>query len=110
MGLPAPGAFEDLGPFVLCDHALELGEQGILGAVTAGALEEYHGRARLRELLDQQRLVGVLTGQPVRGVDQQHIDWDLADQVTEPFQCRPDQTRPGLAVVFEHPLCGHVQT
>jgi ATP phosphoribosyltransferase regulatory subunit HisZ len=71
MGLPAAGAFEDLGPFVLCDHALELGEQGILGAVTAGALEKYHVRARLRELLDQQRLVGVLTGQPVRGIDQQ---------------------------------------
>jgi len=36
MGLPAAGSFQDLGPFVLCDHALELGEQGILGGCHRG--------------------------------------------------------------------------
>ncbi len=110
MRLAAAGPFQDLGALVLGDHALELHQQCVFGAVAARALDEHHGRAGLGELLDQQRLIGVLASQPVGRVDQQHVHRDLADQIAQLFQRRPDQTRPGLAVVFEHPPFSHVQT
>src|SRR5665811_2212876 len=110
VGLAAAGAFQDLGAFILGDHALELHQQRVLGAVTAWPFDEHHLGAGLGELLDQQRLVGILAGQPVRGVHQQHVHWHLADQVAQPLQRRADQTRPGMAVVFKHPLLRHVQT
>ena len=108
MGLAAAGAFEDLGSFVLGDHALELHQQRVLGTVTAGALDEHHAGAGLGELLDQQRLVGVLARQAVRGIHQQHIHRDLADQVTQPLQRRADQAGPGMPVVLENPLFRNV--
>ena len=43
---------------------------------------------------DQQRLVGELAGQPVRGVVQHHIHPDPGDQVTQPLQRGPHQRRP----------------
>ena len=80
------------------------------GLSPRGPLTNTTRGAGLGELLDQQRLVGVLAGQPVRGVDQQHVHRDLADQVAQPLQRRADQARPGVPVVFEHPLLRHVQT
>ena len=66
VGLAAPVAFQDLRLLVLGEHALELHQQLILGRVAARALDELHPRAGAGELLDQQRLVGELAGQPVR--------------------------------------------
>jgi hypothetical protein len=63
VGLAAAGAFEDLGPLVLGDHALQLHQQRVFGAVAAWAFEEHHRCACLGELLDQQRLGGVLARQ-----------------------------------------------
>jgi hypothetical protein len=60
VGLAAAGAFKDLGTFVVGDHALELDQQRVLGAVPAWAPDEHDTRAGLGELLDQKRLVGVL--------------------------------------------------
>src|SRR5674476_1126251 len=88
VGLAAAGAFQDLGAFILGDHALELHQQRVLGAVTAWPFDEHHLGAGLGELLDQQRLVGILAGQPVRGVHQQHVHRHLADQAAPPLQRR----------------------
>jgi hypothetical protein len=81
VGLTAPIPLGDLGLLVLGEHALELHQQLILRAVPARAFDELHPRAGPGELLDQQRLVGELTGQPVRGVAQHHIHPDTGDQV-----------------------------
>ena len=110
VGLATAGPLQNLSPLVLSDHPLELHQQRVLGAVTARALDEHHGGAGPAELLDQQRLVGILAGQPVRGIHQQHVHWNLADQVTQPLQGWADQAGPGMAIVFKHPLLGHVQT
>ena len=58
------------------------------------------------ELLDQQRLVGELAGQPVRRVDQHHVQAALGGQVPQRFQGRAGQRRAGVPLVGEHPLTG----
>ncbi|HUK71593.1 MAG TPA: hypothetical protein VLW50_22970 [Streptosporangiaceae bacterium] len=54
VGLAAPVPLKDLRLLVLGEHALELHQQLVLGAVTARALDELHPRAAPCELLDQQ--------------------------------------------------------
>ena len=106
--LAAPVALHQLGFLVLGEHALELHHQLILRAVPARALEELHPHPGAGEFLDQQRLVGELAGQPVRGVDEHHIDAALGGQVTQRLQGRADQGRPGMTLVLEHPFFGQV--
>ena len=88
-GLAAPVALHQLGLLVLGEHALELDEQLVLGAVAARPLHELHPHPAAGELLDQQRLVGELAGQPVRGVDQHDVEAALGGQVPQRLQ------RPG---------------
>ena len=76
------------------------------GRVAAGALDELDPGAGPGELLDQQRLVGELAGQPVRGIAQHHVHADPGDQVPQPLQARADQRRARVALVLEHPLLG----
>ena len=102
--LAAAGPFHDLRPLILGDHALELDQQGILGRVPGGSLEEHHRCARPGELLHQQRLVGVLAGQPVRGVAEHDVHRHLGHQVPEGVQGRAHQRRARVAVILEHPL------
>jgi len=103
VGLAAAGPLEDLRPLVLGDHALELHQQRVLGRVRARSLDEHHAAARLGELLDQQRLVGVLAGQPVRGVDEHHLHRHLRHQIPQLLQGRAHQGGPGVPVIAEHP-------
>ncbi len=109
VGLAAPVPFHDLRLLVLGEHALELHQQLVLGRVSARALDELNPRAGPGEFLDQQRLVGELAGQPVRGVAQHHVDPDPGDQVPQPFQGRADQCGAGVALVVEHPLLGNLK-
>ena len=94
VGLAAPVPLDDLGLLVLGEHALELDHQLVLGAVPAGALDELHPGPGPGELLDQQRLVGELAGQPVRGVAQHHLHPDPGDQVPQPLQRRAGPASP----------------
>src|SRR5262245_62508634 len=55
VGLAAPVPFGQLGLLILGEHALELHQQLVLGAVTAGALDELHPGPGPAELLDQDR-------------------------------------------------------
>ena len=85
-GLAAPVALHQLGLLVLREHALELDEQLVLGAVAARPLHELDPCAAAGELLDQQRLVGELAGQPVRGVDEDNVEAALGGQVPQRLQ------------------------
>jgi hypothetical protein len=102
--LAPPVALHDLGLLILGEHALELDEQLVLGAVAARPLHELHPGPAAGELLDQQRLVGELAGQPVRGVDEDHVQAALGGQVPHSLQARAGQRRAGVPVVGEHPL------
>ena len=105
-GLAAPVALHQLGLLVLGEHALELDQQLVLGAVAARPLHELHPGAAAGELLDQQRLVGELAGQPVRRVDQHDVQAALGGQVPQRLQRRAGQRRAGVPLVGEHPLPG----
>jgi hypothetical protein len=74
------------------------------GVSETRALDEHHAGAGLGELLDQQRLVGVLAGEPVRRVNEHQVHRHLGDQVAQPLQGRAHQGGAGVAVIAEHPL------
>ena len=103
-GLAAPVALGELGLLVLGEHALELDQQLVLGAVAARPLHELHPDPAAGELLDQKRLVGELAGQPVRGVDQHHVQAALGGQVPQRLQARAHQRRAGVPLVGEDPV------
>ena len=96
-GLAAPVALHQLGLLVLGEHALELDQQLVLGAVAARPLHELHPRPAAGELLDQQRLVGELAGQPVRRVDQHDVEAALGGQVPQRLQARAAPASPRSA-------------
>ncbi len=64
---PAPAvALGDLGPLVLRDHALDLGEQTSLGIVVKGrCVGEEDPHAEVFKLIEDQHLIGVGAGQPI---------------------------------------------
>ena len=99
--LAATRPFEDLGAFVLGDHALKLHQQLILGGSARRGVEEAGLDAVTAEFLDQQHLVGVLAAQPIRTVNEHDCDVAGGRQVTDPFQSRPFERRSAIPVVFE---------
>ena len=109
LAVAAPVALGELGLLVPGEHALELDEQLVLGAVAARPLHELDPHPAAGEFLDQQGLAGELAGQPVRGVDQHDVEAALGSQVPQRLQARPHQRRPGVALVGEHPLFGHLK-
>ena len=110
VGLAAPVPLHQLGFLVLGEHALELDQQLVFGAVPPGAvLDELHPDPGPGELLDQQRLVGELAGQPVRRVAQHHIDAALGGQVPQRLERRADQRGAGMPLIFEHPALRHLE-
>jgi hypothetical protein len=46
---------------------------------------------------------------PSVSIAQHHVDADPGDEVAQPLQRRPHQGGAGVALVFEHPLLGHVK-
>ena len=107
--LPPPRPFEDLGAFVFGDHALKLHQQLILGGGARRGIEEASLDPVTSELFDQQHLVGVLPAQPVRTVDEHDLDIARDRQVAHPFQSRPFERRPAIAVVLEDPVPRHFE-
>ena len=108
-GLAAPVPLHQLGLLVLGEHALELDQQLVFGAVAARPLHELDPGPAAGEFLDQQRLVGELAGQPVRRVNQDHVQAALGGQVPQRLQRGPDQRRPEVTLVGEDPLLRDVK-
>jgi hypothetical protein len=70
-GMPAaaPAAFQDFGPLVFGDHALNLEQEIVLCGAPDRAVQENNFRARAMKLIDQEHLMGVTAGEPVRSMD-----------------------------------------
>src|SRR3954470_20557004 len=107
MQLAAPGPLEDLGPFVLGEHALELEQQPVLRRLRAGGLDEQNLDAGAGELLDQQHLMDVFPAQAIRRMDQDRLDRPLGRQIADPFQPGADQLGAAEAVILDDPLGRH---
>src|SRR6516164_1849696 len=82
--LAAPVPLHQLGLLVLGEHALELDQQLVFGAVAARAvLDEFHSHPGPGEFFQQQSLVGEFAGQPVRGIAQDDVHAALGGQVPQ---------------------------
>src|SRR5262245_18343974 len=109
VGLAAPVPLHQLGLLVLGEHALELDQQLVFGAVAARPVDELHPGSGPVELLDQQRLVGELAGQPVRRITQDRINAALSGQVPQGLQRRAHQCGTGVPLILEHPALGDLK-
>jgi hypothetical protein len=62
----APGAFGNLGALVLSDPPLHLGQQLALRTLAERILEKEQWRVHLLKLFDQEPLMRIVAGQPIR--------------------------------------------
>ena len=99
--LAAPVPFGDLRLLVFGDHALHLGEQHRLRVAggQAGSVGEAHCYAEAGQLVQNQDLVGVGAGEPVRGQAPQQLEQAGLGGVAQRVQAGPVQPRAGLPVV-----------
>ena len=99
--LAPPVPFADLGPLVFGDHALHLGEQPGLRVVLvqAGGVGEPDGDAEAGQFIQDEHLVGVGAGQPVRGQAPDHLEQPGLGRVAQRVQPGPVQPGPGVPVV-----------
>ena len=107
--LAAARPLEDLRPFVLGNHPLELHEQLILGTRALRRIDEDRLDALMGELLHQQDLVRVLATQPVGRVDEHHLDLPLGGKIAYALKTWPLKARAAVAFVFEHPFLRHFE-
>jgi hypothetical protein len=99
--LAPPVPFADLGPLVLGDYALHLGEQPGLRVVLveAGGIGEPHAHSEAGQLIEDEHLVGAGAGEPVRGQAPDHLEQPSLGGVTHLVQPGPVQPGPGAPVV-----------
>jgi hypothetical protein len=103
--LAPPVPLADLGPFVFGDHALDLGEQLGLRVVLvqAGGVGEGHPHAEAGQLIQDERLVGVGAGEPVRGQAPDRLEQPGLGGVAQRVQPGPVQPCSGASVVAVFP-------
>jgi hypothetical protein len=98
--LAPPGPFGDLGPFVLGDDGLDLGEEPGLGvAVHVGRVEVADDHTVAGELVGDEHLVGVGAGQAVGSEAPQRLDETGLGGVAQGIEPGPVQTGAGDTVV-----------
>jgi hypothetical protein len=81
MQLAAAAPLGEPCPLVLGDHALDLDQQRVLGILPGGVLQEDDLDAARLELLEQQDLISVASGQPIGAVDVESIDTSFRDPI-----------------------------
>jgi hypothetical protein len=94
-------SFGDLGLLVLSDDALDLGEQHGLRIVggQVGGVGEPDGDADPGQLVEDQHLVGVGAGQPVRREAPHLLEQAALGGVPESVEAGPVQSSTGMTVV-----------
>ena len=99
--LAAPVPFGDLRLLVLGDHALHLGEQRGLRVIggQVGGVGEPHRDPEAGQLVQDEDLIGVGAGEPVRGQAPHQLEQAGLGGVAQRVEAGPVQPRAGLAVV-----------
>ena len=100
--LTAPEAFTEQRSLVLGDGALDLKQELVARIVGDRAVEELDRALHPAELLQQEHLVGVAPGQPVRGENGNDIDFPVAHRIAQGVQARPVEARPAVSLIAEH--------
>ncbi len=108
MPLTAPGALQDLGAFVLGDHALHLQQQIVLRGMPQLAVQEDDIDAYALQLVYEQHLVGVLARQPIRRVHVEAIHPSRCRHIAQLLEGRAHEGRPAVALINERKLVGEL--
>jgi hypothetical protein len=74
MPAAAPTPFKDLGPLVFGDYALNLEQKIVLRGATDRVVQEDNLCTRAAKLIDQEHLMGVTAGEPIRRMDINALD------------------------------------
>ena len=102
MATSAPASLQELGAFVLGDHALHLQQEIVFRAGADGTVHEDHFGARPAEFLNEKHLVSVAPRQAIRSMDVDPIDHAGGDRVAQPLQSGTPQRCAAVAVIDEH--------
>ena len=94
-------ALQNLGPLVFGNHALDLQQQFILRILANGMVEENDFYAGALKLVDQQDLVRILAGEPVRRMHVHALDTAQGNRISQPLQGGTQQGRTAVAFVEE---------
>lgn len=81
MPAAAATALQYLGSLVFSDYALNLKQEIVLRGAADRAIEENNLRARAVKLVDQEYLMGVTAGQPVRRMDIDALELAASDRI-----------------------------
>ncbi len=81
MTAAAPAALQDFGPLVFGNHALNLEQEIVLRGAADRAVQENNFRARAAKLIDQEHLMGVTAGKPVRSMDINALDMAASNRI-----------------------------
>jgi hypothetical protein len=101
---PAAQPLGDAGAFLLGHRPAHLQEHLVVGILAHGPLEELNATAMPLELVEQEHLVDVVAGQPIRGSHDDPVQRSRRDQIAPPVQARPAQGRPAGGLVAEDVL------
>ena len=99
MSAATPAALQNFGSFVFGDHALNLEQEIILRGAADRTVQKNNLRARAVKLIDQQHLMGVTAGEPVRSVDVDALDMAASNRIPQTLQSRAKQDRTTVAFV-----------
>ncbi|MCW2242100.1 hypothetical protein M2351_006745 [Azospirillum canadense] len=99
MAAPAAATFQDLRPFVLRDDALDLQQQVVFGGAAERVGEKGDLRSGAAELFDQEHLMRVTAGQPVRRQHVDALDRPGGDRIAQTLQPGSQQDRAAVALV-----------
>jgi len=90
---------DDLGPFVLGHHPLDLQPELLFRIVTQGVIQKDHLDPAALQFLQPENLIGVPAGPAVRRMHVQPIDHPQRRHVPQPLQGGTNEGRPAVARV-----------
>jgi len=100
LGLPPPAhPLGDQRALVLGDRAADLQQQLVVRIVAHRPVQELHLAAMAGQLVDQQHLVDVVAGQPVRRSDQDQVQVGQRRMIPQPVQAGPSQAGAAITVI-----------
>jgi hypothetical protein len=82
MPATAPATLQDFGPLVFGDHSLNLQQEIVLRGAADRAVQENNLRARTVKLIDQEHLMSVTAGEPVRSMDIDALDVATGNRIS----------------------------
>src|SRR3954453_6485114 len=99
--LAAAEALAQERALVLGDSALDLQEELVAGIVGNAVVEKRHLAAGAAKLFQDQHLIGVSTGQPIRAEHRDDVDLGIADGVAQRVESGPVEPCAAVTLVLE---------